>query len=145
MESSAGSFLLGKWTLESRENVDAFMTARGLGWIIRTLALSLRADIEYTLLPDEPSKMIKRTHSFMGVREETLPFPGSYEPATTLSGMPEMGEVYFEENDCVIQEMKCKETGRVLARVERKLVDGKLHVTLTCGDVVAHEIYTRTL
>ena len=37
----------GKWTLESRDNVDAFLACRGVSWFVRTMILSLKADIEY--------------------------------------------------------------------------------------------------
>ena len=142
MEVPAPHFLIGRWTLESRDNVDAFLYARGLSWIIRKFALSFQADLEYAE-SEQPGHVIKKTHSYMGVREETLPFPGSYEPARTLSGKPEVGVVYFEGSDCVVQEMKCKETGDVLARIERRVIEGKLYVTLTCGDVIAHEVYSK--
>jgi len=47
MEVSAPHFLNGRWTLESRENVDAFLAERGAGWIVRKIALGLQADLEY--------------------------------------------------------------------------------------------------
>ena len=142
MEASDNHFLEGKWTLESRDNLDAFLAARGVGWLLRKFILGLTADLEY-LVDKENRQLVKRTHSsYMGTREETLPFPGSYEPAKTLSGKPEVGCVSFEE-DCVVQEMSCKETGGVLARIERRVLDGKLVVTLISGDVTASEVYVK--
>ena len=47
MEVSAPHFLNGKWTLESRENVDAFLAERGASWLVRKIALGLQADLEY--------------------------------------------------------------------------------------------------
>ena len=47
MEVSAPHFLDGKWSLESRENVDAFLAARGASWFIRKIALGLQAQLQY--------------------------------------------------------------------------------------------------
>jgi len=122
--------------------VDEFLTARGVGWFIRKIALGLQADLEYSCGEDS-SQLVKRTYSYLGTREEVLPFPGTYEPAKTLSGKPELGVISFE-GDCVVQEMKCKETEQVLARIERRVVDGKLDVTLISGDVVGREVYVKS-
>ena len=131
----------GKWRLESRDNVDAFLCCRGVSWFVRTMILGLQADIEY--LPGAGSNQIlKKTHSRLGVREETLPFPGYYEPAKSLSGRPEVGDVFFE-NELMVQEMKWKDGGGLVARIERSIVGEKLHVTLKCEDIVAREVYNR--
>ena len=79
----------------------------------------------------------------MGTREESLPYPGHYEPDKTLSGKPEVGEVFFENDATVVQEMKWKDNGEVVARIERKLVGDKLNVTFKCDDIVATEVYSR--
>ena len=89
------------------------------------------------------SELVKRTYSSLGTREEVLPCPGTYEPAKTLSGKPEIGVISFE-GDCIVQEMKCKESGRVFARIERRVVEGKLIVTLISGDVEAREVYVKS-
>ena len=79
----------------------------------------------------------------MGTREETLPFPGHYEPSKTLSGKAEVGDVFFEADETVVQEMRLKDSGELMARIERKVVDDKLNVTFKCQDVVASEVYAR--
>ena len=135
------SDIRGKWTLETRENVDAFLACRGVSWFIRTMILGLKADIEYADGKEE-NQIVKKTYSRMGTREEALPYPGHYEPAKTLSGRPEVGDVFFE-NDSVIQEMKWKDSGEVVARIERTIVGEKLHVTFKCDDIVANEVYTK--
>ena len=135
------SGIKGKWTLEKRDNVDAFLACRGVSWFVRTMILGLKADIEY-VDADDAGHIVKKTYSRMGTRSETLPYPGYYEPSKTLSGKPEVGEVFFE-GEAVIQEMKWKESGEVVARIERSVVDEKLLVTFKCDDIVANEVYVR--
>ena len=130
--------------MESRDNVDAFLGCRGVSWILRTMILGLKADIEYNDA-SEPNQIVKRTLSRMGTREETLPYPGHYEPAKTLSGKPEVGDVFFEKDETVVQEMKWKDSGEVVARIERKVVGDKLNVTFKCEDIVATEVYSRIM
>lgn len=144
MESVSSPSIHGKWTLESRDNVDAFLGCRGVSWILRTMILGLKADIEYNDA-SEPNQIVKRTLSRMGTREETLPYPGHYEPAKTLSGKPEVGDVFFEKDETVVQEMKWKDSGEVVARIERKVVGDKLNVTFKCEDIVATEVYSRIM
>lgn len=88
------------------------------------------------------SQLVKRMHSSLGIREEILPCPGKYDPTKTLSGKPEVGEISLG-NDCLLQEMKCKQTENVFARIERRVVNEKLMVNLTSGDIVATEVYHR--
>lgn len=47
MSSFDPRVLDGKWSLESRENLDAFMAARGASWLFRKMALGLKADFEF--------------------------------------------------------------------------------------------------
>jgi len=140
--TSSSPSIRGKWTLESRDNVDAFLACRGVSWFVRTMILGLKADIEY-LEGSQPNSIVKRTLSRMGAREETLPYPGHYEPARTLSGKPEVGDVFFETDQTVVQEMKWKDSGEVVARIERKVVGEKLNVTFKCEDIVATEVYAK--
>lgn len=142
--------IFGKWTLESRDNVDAFLACRGVSWFLRTMILNMRADIEFT--SENSNELIKKTHSKMGLRQESLPCPGSYEPAKTLSGIPEIGELRLD-GEKLVQEMKMKGDceaggstwigGDVVAKIERQVIGEKLHVTMTCKNIVGKEVYKR--
>ena len=140
--SSTPSHIYGKWTLETRDNVDAFLSCRGVSWFVRTMILGLSADIEFLEGP-EANQVSKKTYSRLGTRVHELPFPGHYEPAKTLSGKPEVGDVFFEKDGAVVQEMKYKDTGNLVARIERRVMGEKLHVTFKCEDIVANEVYRK--
>ena len=134
------SGIKGRWTLENRDNLDAFLACCGVSWFVRTMIVNLRGDVEF-LDADNPGHIVKNTYSRLGSRTETLPYPGSFEPSRTLSGKPEVSEVFFDDDGAVIQEMKSKDSGELVARIERNVVGDKLHVTFKCGDIVANEIY----
>ena len=138
----------GKWALGTRDNLDAFLTCCGVNWFVRTMICNLSGEVEF--LPDTANKQVlKKTTSRLGGREETLPFPGTFEPARTMSGKPEVGEIFFESSGgggdvpLMVQEMKWKDTGDLVARIERRVAGDELHVTFKCKDVVAKEVYNK--
>lgn len=86
----------GLWQLEKRgENFNEFLQCRNVGWFLRSVMTSFKADVEYNF-SETGDELTKKTITSVGTKNYPMPFPGEFIPKKTLSGKPEKGYLFFE-------------------------------------------------
>lgn len=135
--------IVGTWTLESRDNnFDSFLQCRQTRWFLRKMIGTLSADLAYEL-SDDKSILTKKTISSLKTSVYPMSTTHEFIPEGTLSGKPEIGQIFETSGRTIIQEMRFQEDNSVAAVIEHRVIDNKLHVQLKCKDIICNEVYSR--
>lgn len=135
--------MVGKWKLDQRDsNFEDFLLCRGVGWFLRKMMTNGTAGVEYKL-SDDKTCLTKVTTTRAGSQDYPMSTENNFMPKKTLSGRAEIGRLFETSGGNVVQEMRFEDTGDMAATVVHKAEDGKLNVTLKCGDVVCKSVYSK--
>ena len=143
MSTSVMEEMVGHWKLESRDpNFGDFLICRQVGWFLRTMMTSSKADVEYQLSPDK-STFTKVTSTYGGTSHYPMPIEKDFFPAKTLSGKDEMGRIFEISGGSMVQEMSFVDTSNIAAVLKHQVVDGKLVIDMQCKDIKCRSIYNK--
>ena len=138
------SAMVGQWRLEQRDpNFGDFLACRQVGWLMRTLMTSSKAEVEYKLDRDTFTKL---TTTYGGrVSRYPMPTSGEFTPDKTLSGRPETGRIHEDGRGQMVQTMTFSDTGETAAVLNHRVSpdDNKLVVEMKCKDITCTAVYTK--
>uniref|UniRef100_A0A915EKX9 Cytosolic fatty-acid binding proteins domain-containing protein n=1 Tax=Ditylenchus dipsaci TaxID=166011 RepID=A0A915EKX9_9BILA len=130
---------VGKWNLVDSDNFDAYMKQVGVGLVTRKIAANLKPTLDISTEGPNHWKIVSTSTFKTFATEFDL---GKEFEEETADGR-KMKSVFTMEDGKLVQNQTKISPSDKDSRFERFIQDGKLVITMQCGDVNAKRVYEK--